>query len=70
MSSQRRTGVPRVLAKDLTPGVRRKGRDGFMYRVMMRKNSVRYWQKCGPKRSGGSHCRFVGPARAPKSESQ
>ncbi len=61
--SPRRAGHPDVPAKTLTPGTKRKGRDGHFYKVMMRSNGVHYWQKCGAKADGGSYCRFVGPAR-------
>ena len=56
-------GTPEVLARTLDAGAKRKGRDGFFYRVMMRSNGIKYWQKCGSKADGGSYCRFVGPTR-------
>ena len=62
-SPKRKTpGTPEVRAAELTVGAKRKGRDGNFYRVAIRSNDVRYWQKCGPKSDGGSYCRFVGPA--------
>lgn len=66
-SAKRRPGTPETPASTLMAGQKRKGRDGHFYKVGLRSNGVKYWQKCGAKSDGGSHCRFVGPARAPRS---
>ncbi len=59
-------GTPETLARELTVGTKRKGRDGTFYKVMNRSNGVHYWQKCGPKADGGSYCRFTGPSKPRK----
>lgn len=65
MPSPRAAHLPEKPASELFPGEKRKGRDGHFYRVAQRSNGVNYWQKCGPKATGGSFCRFVGPMRNP-----
>lgn len=56
-------GKPETPASEFNGGTKRKGADGSFYKVYVRNNGVHYWKKCGPKSDGGSHCRFVGPAR-------
>jgi hypothetical protein len=47
--------TPSVSASTLKEGDRRKGRDGFFYRVEVRKDGKLYWKKCG-KNNGGANC--------------
>jgi sRNA-binding protein len=52
--------TPATRAAELDEGTKRKGRDGHMYKVMLRADGIHVWKKCGDK----VNCRYsklIGP---------